>query len=112
MHGHCGYHGLLLSGRTNVPWKVIGNKITYPENSLKTHKKIKLNKSENFYRAIGAIVIIVGLYLVVWGKSKDYESSSAITEENVLSAKQTVEKSNSKEEHFSNLGTIARDEQV
>ncbi|KOM40601.1 hypothetical protein LR48_Vigan04g079900 [Vigna angularis] len=49
-------------------------------------------------RAIGAIVIIVGLYLVVWGKSKDYESSSTITEENMLSAKQTVEKSNHKEE--------------
>ncbi|WVZ05512.1 hypothetical protein V8G54_018858 [Vigna mungo] len=63
-------------------------------------------------RAIGAIVIIVGLYLVVWGKSKDYESSSTITEENMLSAKQTVEKSNSKEKHFSNLGTIARNEQV
>ncbi|WVZ05518.1 hypothetical protein V8G54_018864 [Vigna mungo] len=65
-------------------------------------------------RAIGAIVIIVGLYLVVWGKSKDYESSSKITEENgnMLSAKQTVERSNNKEEHFSNLGTIAGDEQV
>ncbi|WVZ05511.1 hypothetical protein V8G54_018857 [Vigna mungo] len=62
-------------------------------------------------RAIGAIVIIVGLYLVVWGKSKDYESSSTTTEENMLSAKQTVEKSNIKEEHLSNLGTIARDEQ-
>ncbi|KOM55909.1 hypothetical protein LR48_Vigan10g180100 [Vigna angularis] len=30
-------------------------------------------------RAIGAIVIIVGLYLVVWGKRKDYDSSSTIT---------------------------------
>ena len=58
---------------------------------------------------------------MVWGKNKDYESSSAITEEHVLPAKQTVEKSNDKEEHsnfevitLSNLGTgnIARDEQV
>ncbi|KOM34553.1 hypothetical protein LR48_Vigan02g070300 [Vigna angularis] len=49
-------------------------------------------------RAFGVIVIIVGLYLVVWGKSKDYESSSTITEENMLSAKQTIEKSNNKEE--------------
>jgi len=57
----------------------------------------------------------------VWGKSKDYGSSSAITEEDIFSAKQTVEKSNGKEEHsnfevitLSNLGTgnIARDEQV
>ncbi|ESW34666.1 hypothetical protein PHAVU_001G170400 [Phaseolus vulgaris] len=72
-------------------------------------------------RAVGAIVIILGLYLVVWGKSKDYGSSSAITEEDIFSAKQTVEKSNGKEEHsnfevitLSNLGTgnIARDEQV
>ncbi|KAI4378607.1 hypothetical protein MLD38_016064 [Melastoma candidum] len=27
-------------------------------------------------RVIGAVVIVAGLYLVVWGKSKDYESSS------------------------------------
>lgn len=27
-------------------------------------------------RVIGAIVIIIGLYLVVWGKRKDYKSPS------------------------------------
>lgn len=34
-----------------------------------------------FYRVIGAIVIVVGLYLVVWGKSKDYNSATPINEQ-------------------------------
>ncbi|RDX80044.1 WAT1-related protein [Mucuna pruriens] len=72
-------------------------------------------------RAVGAIVIILGLYLVVWGKSKEYESSSSITKEDILPSKQTVDDSNGKEEHsncelttLSNLsaGNIARDEQI
>ena len=28
-----------------------------------------------FFRAIGAVVIVAGLYMVIWGKSKDYDSS-------------------------------------
>lgn len=60
---------------------------------------------------IGAIVIILGLYLVVWGKSNDYNSpTSPITEEIISPAKVTAE-SNGKEEHsnhevitISNLG--------
>ncbi|CAJ1896983.1 unnamed protein product [Sphenostylis stenocarpa] len=74
-------------------------------------------------RAIGAVVIILGLYLVVWGKSNEYESSSTITEDHILPAKQTIEKSSEKdrEEHsnfevitLSKLGaaSIAQDEQV
>ncbi|KAG4913327.1 hypothetical protein AAZX31_19G159600 [Glycine max] len=73
-------------------------------------------------RAVGAIVIILGLYLVVWGKSQDYESSSPITKEHILASKQTVEENNGKEEDHSNhgvitlsnlgAGNIARDEQV
>ncbi|KAI5395387.1 WAT1-related protein At2g37460 [Lathyrus oleraceus] len=42
-------------------------------------------------RAIGAFIICLGLYLVVWGKSKDYDNSSeAIIEEPVESPKQTA----------------------
>ncbi|XP_027350303.1 WAT1-related protein At2g37460-like isoform X1 [Abrus precatorius] len=72
-------------------------------------------------RVIGAIVIILGLYLVVWGKSNDYESPCPTTKEHTLPDKQTVDESNSIEEHsnhevisLSNLGAgnIARDEQV
>nr|KYP70794.1 Auxin-induced protein 5NG4 [Cajanus cajan] len=72
-------------------------------------------------RAIGAIVIILGLYLVIWGKSNDYESSSTDTKEPVLPAKQTIDESNGKDEHsnyqvvtINNLGAgnIERDEQV
>lgn len=30
-----------------------------------------------FYRVIGAVAIVAGLYLVVWGKSRDHISMSA-----------------------------------
>jgi hypothetical protein len=40
---------------------------------------------------IGAFIICLGLYLVVWGKSKDYNNpSNVIAEEHVLPAKQNV----------------------
>ncbi|CAL0310426.1 unnamed protein product [Lupinus luteus] len=67
-------------------------------------------------RVIGAIIIIFGLYLVVWGKSKDYnppspiiKELSPITSEHTLPTKQIVEEDNAKKEHFA---IIARDEQV
>lgn len=70
---------------------------------------------------IGAVVIIFGLYLVVWGKSKDYDSPSPIIKDDILSSKQTAE-SNDKEVHpnhevitsinFGAGNNIARDEQV
>ncbi|XP_020971386.1 WAT1-related protein At2g37450 isoform X3 [Arachis ipaensis] len=47
-------------------------------------------------RLIGAIVIVLGLYLVVWGKSKDYKPPS---NEPVLPAKQVTEEANTKKEH-------------
>ncbi|XP_058771042.1 WAT1-related protein At2g37460-like [Vicia villosa] len=41
-------------------------------------------------RVIGAFIICLGLYLVIWGKNKDYDtSSSQIIEEPVESPKQT-----------------------
>lgn len=67
-------------------------------------------------RVLGAIVIILGLYLVVWGKSKDYDSSSSITKEDTLPAKQTIDENNNKEEHsiyaIVTPSNISRDEQV
>lgn len=33
------------------------------------------------YRVLGAIIIVAGLYLVVWGKSKDYKSPTPSTNE-------------------------------
>ena len=33
------------------------------------------------YRLIGAVIIIFGLYLVVWGKSKDHKSTTTTTED-------------------------------
>ncbi|WJX11826.1 hypothetical protein P8452_02390 [Trifolium repens] len=42
-------------------------------------------------RVIGAFIICLGLYLVVWGKSKDYNNTSnPIIEEHVLPTKQTT----------------------
>ncbi|KAH1258531.1 WAT1-related protein [Glycine max] len=69
-------------------------------------------------RVVGAIVIILGLYLVVWGKSNDYESSNSITKKHTLPSKQTqtVEEEHSNHEviTLSNLGAgnIERHEQV
>ncbi|KAH1258532.1 WAT1-related protein [Glycine max] len=66
-------------------------------------------------RVVGAIVIILGLYLVVWGKSNDYESSNSITKKHTLPSKQTVEEEHSNHDviTLSNLGAgnIVRDEQ-
>ena len=33
------------------------------------------------YRVVGATIIIVGLYLVVWGKSKDYKTTTPTIDE-------------------------------
>lgn len=27
-----------------------------------------------FFRVLGAVVIVVGLYMVIWGKGKDYDA--------------------------------------
>ncbi|KAL1351807.1 hypothetical protein HN51_015681 [Arachis hypogaea] len=58
-------------------------------------------------RVVGAIVIILGLYMVVWGKSKDYDSPNPSIEDNSNAKNQylTQEGMNGKE-------NIARDEQV
>ncbi|KAF1860386.1 hypothetical protein Lal_00037726 [Lupinus albus] len=51
-------------------------------------------------RVIGAIIIVLGLYLVVWGKSKDYNNpSSPISKEPILPDKQIAMEGNVKMEH-------------
>ncbi|CAB4284448.1 unnamed protein product [Prunus armeniaca] len=45
-------------------------------------------------RLLGAAVIITGLYMVVWGKSKDYKSETPTIEEEVASTKQAQAKEN------------------
>ncbi|KAJ1387255.1 EamA domain [Sesbania bispinosa] len=71
-------------------------------------------------RVIGAIIIIIGLYLVVWGKGKDYDTPNPIIKEQILPEKQPTE-SNAKEEHSNHkvivinnfdAGNITQDEQV
>lgn len=44
-------------------------------------KKEKNSVNLKFYRLVGAIVIVLGLYLVVWGKSKDYDSPTPISKD-------------------------------
>ncbi|KAI6675023.1 hypothetical protein NL676_002929 [Syzygium grande] len=52
-------------------------------------------------RVVGAVVIVVGLYLVVWGKSKDYAfSSSPIDEQKALPTK-SVDPGGHGKENFS-----------
>ncbi|KAL5059871.1 hypothetical protein RYX36_031475 [Vicia faba] len=71
-------------------------------------------------RVVGAVVIILGLYLVVWGKSKDYDTPSSIIKDEALPVMESRE-SNDKDENpnpndkvitKSNFVAIIRDEQV
>lgn len=52
-----------------------------------THIQEINDLTRSVYRLLGAAVIIIGLYLVVWGKSKDYESP----EEELATTKQVGE---------------------
>nr|ACU18438.1 unknown [Glycine max] len=50
-------------------------------------------------RVIGAVIICLGLYAVVWGKSKDCSPRSPNTQEPILLAKQIVNEDNAKKEN-------------
>ncbi|XP_028775089.1 WAT1-related protein At2g37460 [Neltuma alba] len=50
-------------------------------------------------RVIGAIVIVLGLYLVVWGKSKDYDPPTPIPKEHLLPDKFSSGEGNAPTEH-------------
>jgi len=58
-----------------------------------------LMKSYNCCRVIGAVIICLGLYAVVWGKSKDCSPRSPNTQEPILLAKQIVNEDNAKKEN-------------
>ncbi|XP_027367064.1 WAT1-related protein At2g37460-like [Abrus precatorius] len=67
-------------------------------------------------RLIGAVIICLGLYVVVWGKSKDYSPPSPIIQEPILPAK-----GNARKEHCTHevttvtnfeSGIATREEQV
>ncbi|XP_047336250.1 WAT1-related protein At2g37460-like [Impatiens glandulifera] len=62
-------------------------------------------------RVIGAIVIVGGLYLVIWGKSKDYKSSGQLVDEEMSSSKQITYESNSGEEATDHEKTGRKDQQ-
>ncbi|OIW20317.1 hypothetical protein TanjilG_08291 [Lupinus angustifolius] len=49
-------------------------------------------------RVIGAIIIVLGLYLVVWGKSKDH-NTRPIAKDPILVDKQNAEEGNARMEH-------------
>ncbi|KAK7279440.1 hypothetical protein RJT34_24493 [Clitoria ternatea] len=66
-------------------------------------------------RMIGAVVICLGLYVVVWGKSKDYSPENPNTQEPTLPDTKIVDESNATHEVIpvSNFGTgITAPEQV
>lgn len=53
-----------------------------------------------FCRVIGAIVVVAGLYLVVWGKSKDHKLSSPKIDEQISPAEQTKDAGSNATENF------------
>ncbi|KAK4281398.1 hypothetical protein QN277_012897 [Acacia crassicarpa] len=72
-------------------------------------------------RVIGAFVIVLGLYLVVWGKSKDNEQSTPMTEEILSPTKLIADGSSIRKDSANNeviiitnsgQGIVAPDEQV
>ncbi|KAJ8754226.1 hypothetical protein K2173_002126 [Erythroxylum novogranatense] len=50
-----------------------------------------LNEQMYLGRVLGAVVIVAGLYLVVWGKSKDYKCQSHTTDKQIIPVKQTID---------------------
>ncbi|KAA8518864.1 hypothetical protein F0562_016363 [Nyssa sinensis] len=50
-------------------------------------------------RVLGAIAIVAGLYLVVWGKSKDYKSPFPSENKETTPAKQTMDAANNGDEN-------------
>lgn len=52
------------------------------------------------YRILGAIIIVAGLYLVVWGKSKDYNSPTPSNNEQTAPAKQITHAGGTGNENF------------
>lgn len=52
------------------------------------------------YRVLGAIIIVAGLYLVVWGKSKDYKSPTPSTNEQKALDLQIIHAVNTGKENF------------
>ncbi|KAL6336352.1 hypothetical protein AAG906_014522 [Vitis piasezkii] len=72
-------------------------------------------------RVIGAIVIVAGLYFVVWGKSKEYKSGSPSTDGQMVQDKQMTDASSDSNEYstpevitlnVSSRGGATRDEQI
>ncbi|XP_034693438.1 WAT1-related protein At2g37460-like [Vitis riparia] len=72
-------------------------------------------------RVIGAIVIVAGLYFVVWGKSKEYKSGSPSTDGQMVQDKQMTDTSSDSNENstpevitlnVSSRGGATRDEQI
>jgi drug/metabolite transporter (DMT)-like permease len=51
-------------------------------------------------RILGAIIIVAGLYLVVWGKSKDYKSPTPSNDEQTAPAKQITHAGSTGNEKF------------
>ena len=78
MHGYCRCHEHHHTGWTNISGKVLKIKTLKILNfhCKNIHfRRIELNKFRS-YRVIGALIIAVGLYLVVWGKSKDHKDKT------------------------------------
>lgn len=96
-HGYCCCHELLHPAWANVSWKVIHHVTSFTNYHSCLHAlcvnffhKMILQTSMiwSFYRLLGAAVIIAGLYLVVWGKARDYESPEKTIGDELTATKQ------------------------
>jgi hypothetical protein len=58
------------------------------------------NKFVQLYRVLGAVIIVAGLYLVVWGKSKDYKSQTPSTNGQTALDLQIIHAGNTGKENF------------
>lgn len=60
------------------------------------------------YRVLGAVIIVAGLYLVVWGKSKDYKPQTPSTNGPTALDLQIIHAGNTGKENF-NLDVVTID---
>jgi hypothetical protein len=97
--GYC--YRLHLFNRADEPWKVPVMNERMIVNYVMPHV--------NMYRVIGAIVIILGLYLVMWGKANDNNSFLSVDQCQIAPARELVNASrNGKENPNHEANTISK----
>ncbi|XP_049410128.1 WAT1-related protein At2g39510-like [Solanum stenotomum] len=66
-----------------------------------------LSEELNLGRVLGGAIIVIGLYLVIWGKSKDQQSSKSFSSEEVVQSEFVDQKEISKSSNQAKVGDEA-----